>query len=124
MILSTDLILSDVQKRVIDHEKGHLRIVACPGSGKTEVVSRRVAELIKKGVPPSQIIAFTFTEKAAEGLKLRIRKRLEETCPDKSDFGDMYIGTIDSFCLHILKQLKPQYFIFSYIAIKFIKIFL
>ena len=109
MILSTDLILSDVQKRVIDHEKGHLRIVACPGSGKTEVVSRRVAELIKKGVPPSQIIAFTFTEKAAEGLKLRIRKRLEETCPDKSDFGDMYIGTIDSFCLHILKQLKPQY---------------
>ena len=109
MILSTDLILSDVQKRVIDHEKGHLRIVACPGSGKTEVVSRRVAELIKKGIPPSQIIAFTFTEKAAEGLKLRIRKRLEETCPEKSDFGDMYIGTIDSFCLHILKQLKPEY---------------
>lgn len=109
MILSTDLTLSDVQKRVIDHEKGHLRIVACPGSGKTEVVSRRIAELIKKGVSPSQIVAFTFTEKAAEGLKLRIRKRLEETCKEKSDFGDMYIGTIDSFCLHILKQLKPEY---------------
>lgn len=109
MILSTDLTLSDVQQRVVDHDKGHLRIVACPGSGKTEVVSRRVAELIKKGVSPSQIVAFTFTEKAAEGLKLRIRKRLEKTCSEKSDFGDMYIGTIDSFCLHMLKRLKPEY---------------
>lgn len=109
MILSTDLTLSDVQKRVVNHDKGHLRIVACPGSGKTEVVSRRVAELIKKGVSPSEIVAFTFTEKAAEELKLRIRKRLEEECKDKSDFGDMYIGTIDSFCLHMLKQLKPEY---------------
>jgi DNA helicase II / ATP-dependent DNA helicase PcrA len=109
MILSTELTLSDVQKRVIDHDKGHLRIVACPGSGKTEVVSRRVAELIKKGVDPSTIVAFTFTEKAAEGLKLRIRKRLEESCPEKSNVGDMYIGTIDSFCLHILKQLKPEF---------------
>jgi len=109
MILSTEIILSDVQKRVIAHNKGHLRIVACPGSGKTEVISRRVAELIKNGVSPSTIVAFTFTEKAAEGLKLRIRKRLEEACPDKSDFGDMYIGTIDSFCLHILKELKPEF---------------
>jgi len=109
ILTSNDIILSEVQQRVIDHDHGHLRIVACPGSGKTEVVSRRVAELIKKGVNPATIVAFTFTEKAAEGLKLRIRKHLEEKCPDKSDFGDMYIGTIDSFCLHLLKQLKPEY---------------
>jgi DNA helicase-2/ATP-dependent DNA helicase PcrA len=109
ILASQGIVLSDVQKRVIDHDKGHLRIVACPGSGKTEVVSRRVAELIKKGVPSSQIVAFTFTIKAAEGLKLRIRKILEEECKEKSDFGDMYIGTIDSFCLHILKQIKPEY---------------
>ncbi len=109
MILSSGIVLSDVQKRVIDHDKGHLRIVACPGSGKTEVVSRRVANLIKKDVKPSTIVAFTFTEKAAEGLKLRIRSRLEKDCPEKSDFGDMYIGTIDSFCLHILKKIKPEF---------------
>ncbi len=106
---SKELKFSEAQKRVIDHDKGHLRIVACPGSGKTEVVSQRVAELIKKGVPPAEIVAFTFTEKAAEGLKLRIRGILERKCPDKSDFGDMYIGTIDSFCLHLLKELRPEY---------------
>ena len=104
-----ELVLSEVQKRVVDHDKGHLRIVACPGSGKTEVVSRRVANLIKKGANPSEIVAFTFTEKAAESLKLRIRGILEKECPERSDFGDMYVGTIDSFCLHILKQLKPKY---------------
>ena len=107
--MSSGIVLSDTQKRVIEHDKGHLRIVACPGSGKTEVVSRRVAELIKKGVPSSSIVAFTFTIKAAEGLKLRIRKILDEECKDKSDFGDMYVGTLDSFCLHILKELKPEY---------------
>lgn len=110
MILDNkDLDFSETQKRIIGHDKGHLRIVACPGSGKTEVVSQRVAELIKKGVPPSEIVAFTFTEKAAEGLKMRIRGILERKCKEKSDFGDMYIGTIDSFCLHLLKQLKPEY---------------
>jgi len=104
-----DLEFSEVQNRIIHHDKGHLRIVACPGSGKTEVVSQRVAELIKKGVPASEIVAFTFTEKASEGLKMRIRGILEKKCKEKSDFGDMYIGTIDSFCLHLLKQLKPEY---------------
>ena len=93
----------------MDHDGGHLRIVACPGSGKTEAVSRRVARLISKGVSPASIVAFTFTRKAAEELKLRIRRRLEEECPDKSDFGDMYVGTIDSFCLYMLKELKPEY---------------
>lgn len=107
--MSKPIDFSDAQKRIIGHEKGHLRIVACPGSGKTEVVSQRVAELIRKGAPPSEIVAFTFTEKAAEGLKMRIRGILEEKCKEKSDFGDMYVGTIDSFCLHILKQLKPEY---------------
>ncbi len=110
MILkSHDLNFSPVQQSIIEHNKGHLRIIACPGSGKTEVVSQRVAELIKNGVEPAKIVSFTFTRKAAEGLKLRIRKALETKCKEKSDFGDMYIGTIDSFCLHILKKLKPEF---------------
>ena len=110
MILTeSSLVLSDVQRRVIDHDEGHLRIVACPGSGKTEIISRRATRMIRDGVYPSTIVAFTFTVKAAEELKLRIRKHLDEQCPEKSDLGDMYIGTIDSFCLYILKQLKPEY---------------
>ena len=101
--------LSEEQKRIIDHDRGHLRIIACPGSGKTETVSRRVAKLVGKGEKPAEIVAFTFTEKAAGELKLRIRRILEEECPGKSDFGDMYVGTIDSFCLHMLKQVRPEY---------------
>ena len=103
------LALSEEQKRIIDHDRGHLRITACPGSGKTETVSRRVARLVGKGEKPAEIVAFTFTEKAAGELKLRIRRILEEEYPEKSDFGDMYVGTIDSFCLHMLKQVRPEY---------------
>ena len=65
--------------------------------------------MIRDGVDPSTIVAFTFTVKAAEELKLRIRRHLDVECPEKSDLGDMYIGTIDSFCMYILKQLKPEY---------------
>ena len=58
------LALSEEQKGIIDHDRGHLRIIACPGSGKTETVSRRVAKLVGKGEKPAEIVAFTFTEKA------------------------------------------------------------
>ena len=102
--------LSNAQKRIIHHDKGHLQVIAGPGSGKTETVSRRIAKLIGKGVDPSTILAFTFTEKAAEELKLRIGKMLrEQNGTQKSSYGDMYVGTIDSFCLYILKKLKPEY---------------
>jgi len=100
-----DLALSESQKRAISHDRGHLRIVACPGSGKTETVSRRVAELVRKGAAPSGIVAFTFTRKAADGLKFRIRGMLE----GRADLGDMYVGTIDAFCLYMLKKIRPEY---------------
>ena len=101
--------LSKDQKKAVAHRRGHLRIIACPGSGKTEVVSRRVAGLVRDGARPSSVVAFTFTEKAAGELKRRIRGHLEAQCPEKSDFGDMFVGTIDAFCLHEIKQLRPAY---------------
>jgi len=96
------------QKEAMNHDNGHLRIIACAGSGKTEVISRRVAKLIQKGVKPKEIVAFTFTEKAADELKSRVRGILDEECPSKSDFGDMYVGTIHSFCFHMLQELIPK----------------
>ena len=90
--------LSEVQKRMVSHRKGHLRIVDCPGSGKTETVSQRVAEMIAEGYDPSTIVAFTFTRKAAENLRFRIRLHLDKKS-DRTDFGDMFVGTIDAFCL-------------------------
>lgn len=97
------------QMEAIEHKRGHLRIIACPGSGKTEVVSQRVSRLIEDGVDPKNIVAFTFTEKAAEQLKTRIRGILEKRCPNRADFGDMYVGTIHAFCFFMLKEIDPTF---------------
>jgi DNA helicase-2/ATP-dependent DNA helicase PcrA len=97
------------QERAIAHRGGNLLILACAGSGKTEVISRRIALLAKEGTPKSSIIAFTFTERAAGELKLRIREHLEEVLPDDPALGDMYVGTIHSFCLQLLKEIDPSY---------------
>ena len=104
-----ELNLTDEQKKAIEHDSGFLRVIACPGSGKTEVVSRRIARLIEKGAKPEGIVAITFTEKAAEELKTRIREILDREAPDRADFGDMFIGTIHSFALYILRELNPKY---------------
>jgi DNA helicase-2/ATP-dependent DNA helicase PcrA len=65
----------------INHSKGNLQLIACAGSGKTEVVARRVANLLKTGkadgLTPAGIVAFTFTDKAAAELKERIVRSLE-----------------------------------------------
>lgn len=107
--MSQAIQFTEEQMRAIDHSKGHLRIIACPGSGKTEVVSQRVARLIEGGVEPKSIVAFTFTEKAAEQLKTRIRGILEARCPNRADFGDMYVGTIHAFCFYMLKEIDPTF---------------
>ena len=101
--------LTPEQEAVVNSLSGNLQIIACAGSGKTEVVSRRIAELVKNGVCAKSIVAFTFTEKAAEELKSRIRLKLELEYPDKADLGDMYVGTIHSFCFEMLKELEPVY---------------
>ena len=97
------------QIKAIGHRHGHLQILACAGSGKTEVISKRVAELVAKGVPKSAIVAFTFTDRAADELKARIRAHLEGILPDDPALGDMYVGTIHSFCLQILRELNPEF---------------
>jgi len=105
----TDFSLTPEQKTAINHFDGNLQILACAGSGKTDVVSRRIAELIRNGEPPKSIVAFTFTEKAAEELKARIRLRIDERAPGTADFGDMYVGTIHGFCFEMLQHLNPKY---------------
>jgi DNA helicase-2/ATP-dependent DNA helicase PcrA len=90
--------------------KGNLQIIACAGSGKTEFVSERIAYQIYKGIAkPDQIVAFTFTEKAAEELKFRVRSKIKELLGRQPDIGDMYIGTIHAFCFKILQDFIPKY---------------
>ena len=87
----------------------NVQLIACAGSGKTEIVSRGIGEIVAGGADPSSIVAFTFTEKAAEELKARVRSVLGEVVPGKTDLGDIYVGTIHSYCFEQLKELKPEY---------------
>lgn len=85
----------------IDH---NLQIVACAGSGKTEVITRRIANILttRPEVKPENIVAFTFTEKAAASLRQRVEKVLGEQRNANIPTDGMYVGTIHAFCWHLL----------------------
>ena len=102
---------SSEQQLVIDHRGGHLQAIACAGAGKTEAISRRVTALVEKGVEPEQIIAFTFTERAAASLKARITSRIAQSkgAGFLDRLGPMFIGTIHSYCLRLLQDHVPGY---------------
>ena len=95
----------------VDYRGGHLQIIASAGSGKTEVVSQRVASLLADGVEPAGIVAFTFTERAAEELKHRISLRVEERLgPEALDrLGGLFVGTIHAYCFRFLQQRVPRF---------------
>jgi DNA helicase-2/ATP-dependent DNA helicase PcrA len=103
--------LSPEQERVVSHRGSHLQVIACAGAGKTEAISRRVASLILDGTEPNQIVAFTFTERAAESLKSRITKRIAEAkgASFLDRLGPMYVGTIHAYCLKMLQDHVPEY---------------
>lgn len=92
-----------------------LGVVAGAGSGKTEVMSRRVAWWVGiEGVDRSKIVAFTFTEAAAEELKFRIREKLQILATGEEDeeatLSGMSVGTIHAFCLKCLREFAPDEF--------------
>ena len=105
--------LDQHQRDAVRHEARRLLIVAGAGSGKTEVMARRVAWWVRvDGVPQDQIVAFTFTEAAADELKFRIRRCLEETAApgETPRLGGMYVGTIHGFCLKALRDFASDEF--------------
>lgn len=105
------------QQAAISHAKGNVQLIACAGSGKTEVVARRIANLLKpskgKTILPRNIVAFTFTEKAAAELKERICNRCREELGAINGLAEMYVGTIHGFCLDVLKTEVPKYLKFE-----------
>ena len=109
--------LNEEQRAAVSDESRRLLVVAGAGSGKTEVMARRVAWWVAvDAVPKDQIIAFTFTEAAAEELKFRIRGWLEKIATEdrEATLGGMYIGTIHGFCLQALRDFAPDdYYMFD-----------
>src|SRR3954464_11672384 len=91
-----------------------LQIIACAGSGKTQVISQRIAAILRKaGVKPRNVIAFTFTEKAAAELKERVLSIVEREIGVITGLAEMYIGTMHGYCLDLLQRLVPEKFKFS-----------
>lgn len=109
--------LNPEQETAVTHTARLLGVVAGAGSGKTEVMARRVAWWIGiDKVDRSEIVAFTFTEAAAEELKFRIRERIGwVTEPDvEPSLSGMYVGTIHAFCLKCLREFAAaEYYNFD-----------
>ena len=106
--------LTQSQEQAVMYSGHNLQLIACAGSGKTEVVARRVAHLLTKEdagrLEPRNIVAFTFTEKAAAELKERILRRANEAAGgDITGMAEMYVGTIHGFCQDLLQKEVPKY---------------
>ena len=90
--------LNEKQLEAVLHTKGPLMIIAGAGSGKTKVLTTRVAHLMHSGVDSFNILALTFTNKAAAEMKERVEKALGNT-----DARNLYIGTFHSVFGRILR---------------------
>ncbi len=83
--------------------------LACAGSGKSRTLAYRIVRLLSEGSNPSSIVAFTFTEKAAESIKRRVSEALQNAGMSPTLLGAMYIGTIHSYCQHLLGKIDAKY---------------
>ena len=95
------------QADAIGFPTANLQLIACAGSGKTEVVAQRVVHLLQPkggGLAPRNIVAFTFTDKAAAELKERIVLRVGEAFGEVVGLAEMFVGTIHAFALDLLKS--------------------
>ena len=108
--------LNTKQREAVQHVKGPLLIVAGAGTGKTNTLTHRIAHLIATGIAPERILAVTFTNKAAQEMKERVRGLLKEqqetqqgkdTQPDEDGFlprqTEPFVSTFHALGVHILR---------------------
>ncbi|MEK7075195.1 MAG: ATP-dependent DNA helicase [Patescibacteria group bacterium] len=90
--------LNTAQQSAVSYGVGPLLIIAGAGTGKTTVITRRIAQLIESGVKPEEILALTFTEKAATEMEQRVDILLPY------GYHDLWIHTFHGFCQRVLQQ--------------------
>ena len=90
--------LNEEQLKAVETTEGYIRVIAGAGSGKTKALSHRFAYLVNElGILPSNIMCVTFTNKAANEMKKRIRKLIGD-----NDCG--FVSTFHGFCVSLLKE--------------------
>ncbi len=90
--------LNDIQRQAVTNTSGPVMVIAGPGSGKTRVLTYRIAHLIEKGVDPFRILSLTFTNKAAKEM----RERIEHVIGGEA--RNVWMGTFHSIFARILRQ--------------------
>ena len=94
--------LNDQQRSAVIHDEGPLLILAGAGSGKTKTLTHRIAYLIgEKGIFPSQVLAVTFTNKAAKEMRTRLGVMLEDDANSRNFMP--WMGTFHGICVKLLK---------------------
>ncbi len=88
--------LNQSQAAAVKHIDGPLLILAGPGSGKTRVITHRIAYMIEQGIAPSAILGLTFTNKAAGEMRSRLQRLVGH--------DDVWLGTFHGFCVSLLRR--------------------
>lgn len=101
--------LTDEQYSAVIDDSRNILCLACAGSGKSRTLAYKIAYLISRGEAPESIIAFTFTEKAAESIKRRVAEALHKFGLSENIVGAMFIGTLDAFCQKLLGDINAKY---------------
>lgn len=116
--------LTDAQYAAAVDPAMEVLCLACAGSGKSTTLAYRIARLLAEGEQPDGIVAFTFTEKAAESIKRRVSQALLTAGLDPTMIGAMFIGTIHSYCQHVLGVINATYRQFDVLDENGLKIYL